>query len=129
MEYQVTGEDLKNIIYEMADAANLSSAFADEFIAAISEDGTLVNEFITYIAERRFTCENKVRGYSVVDILVWQMDHFKAYLDRGLDGMKSNECEMVLKAFDTFMKMKKEPNKYVEMLTGETGSDFEGKSY
>lgn len=129
MQYQISGEDLKNIIYEMADVAGLDSDFAEQFINEISDDGSLVNEFIIYIAEKRFTCENKVRGYSVVDIMVWQMDHFKAFLDRGLDGMKNNECEMVLKAFDTFMKMKKAPDRYVEMLTGETGSDFEGKSY
>jgi len=127
MDYSVSGEDLKNVIYEMSLEAGLDKEFADDFIMEISDDGPLVNEFITYIAENRFTCENKVRDYSVVDIMVWQMDHFKAYMDRGLDGMKSNECEMLLRAFDTFMKMKKDPDKYVEMLTGETGTDYEGK--
>lgn len=118
---------VKEIIDEMAQKADLSQSFADEFFDLIIKDHTLLNEFLTYIKDGKFTMENKVRGFSIVDIMIWQMDHFKAYMDRGLYGMKSNECEMVLKAFDTFMKLKQDPDKYIRLMTEETGSDFEGK--
>lgn len=124
---QITGTEIKNIINEMCAEAGYDNDFADRFISSIMADDSLLKEFITYIFTKKFSCENKVRGYSVVDVLVWQMDHFKVFLDREQDMIKNNECAMLLNAFDTFMKMKKEPDKYVDMLTGESGSDYDGK--
>lgn len=120
-------EAIKNVIDEMCVEAKLSTEFADSFYKRIIDDEKLLNEFILYLKTGKFSCENKVCGYSVVDILVWQMDHFKAFIDRGLDSMKNNECEMLLKAFDTFMCMREEPEKYLRLLTEESGSDYDGK--
>ena len=75
----------------------------------------------------KFLCNEKVRGYSVVDIMVFQLDHFKAFLDREDDGVNNNECQMLLKAFDTFLKMKEDPEKYVRLMGEESGSDYDGK--
>lgn len=118
---------IKEIIDEMVEKAGIDQSFSDTFFESIIQDDPLLNEFLGYLSTGKFTLENKVNGYSVVDVLVWQVDHFKAYLDRGLYGMRYNECEMLLKAFDTFIKMKKDPDKYLKMITEETGSDFEGK--
>ena len=118
---------VKNIIDEMTEAANLSGDFADDFYNRIINDGPVLNEFITYLQTQKLLCEEKVSGYSIVDILVWQVDHFKAFLDRGDEMNKYNECEMILKAFDTFMKMKANPEKYIRMISEESGSDYDGK--
>lgn len=122
-------EQIKNVVNEMSEAAGFDAAFADNFFAGIIKDESLLNEFVTYLTTSKFTCENKVAGYSVVDILVWQMDHFKAFLDRDSLAKSNNECEKLLLAFDTFMKMKEEPEKYLELLTGESGSDYDGKTF
>jgi len=122
-------EQIKNVVYEMSEAAGLGSSFADDFYLRIIADDSLLDEFVTYLTTNRFTCANKVSGYSVVDILVWQMDHFKAFLDRDSLAKNNNECEKLLLAFDTFMKMKEDPNKYLELLTGESGSDYDGKTF
>lgn len=124
-------QDLKiqigNVVCEMSKAAALSEEFAVDFTERITNDERLTDEFITYLKTQKFSCENKVAGYSVVDILIWQTDHFKAFLDRGDDINRYNECEMILKAFDTFMKLKAEPEKYLRFLTEESGSDYDGK--
>lgn len=122
-------EQIKNVVYEMSEAAGFDSSFADDFYLRIIADESLLDEFVTYLTTNRFTCANKVSGYSVVDILVWQMDHFKAFLDRDSLAKNNNECEKLLLAFDTFMKMKEDPNKYLELLTGESGSDYDGKTF
>ncbi|MDO4966082.1 MAG: hypothetical protein Q4E51_05180 [Lachnospiraceae bacterium] len=114
---------IKDVIDEMTDVANLDKDYANIFFERIVKDESLLNEFIQYVSTHKFSCENKVRGYSVVDILIFQTDHFRAYMDRGLYGMRNNECEMVLKAFETFMNMKEDPDKYVRMMTEETGTD------
>lgn len=118
---------IKDVIVEMTQVACLPESFAEDFFNELMKDEVLVKEFVTYVSTQKFLSEEKICDYSVVDIMVWQMDHFRAFMDRGLDSMKHNECEMILKAFDTFMKMKKDPDKYVRLLTEETGSDFEGK--
>ena len=74
-----------------------------------------------------FACKAKVQGYTVVDIMVWQMDHFKARLDRDNTGTRRNPDRMVLLAFDTLLKMRTEPEKYIAKLKQETGTDYEGK--
>ena len=56
-----------------------------------------------------------------------QVDHFKAFLDRDTFGTQNNECQMILLAFDTFMKMKIDPEKYVRLMSEESGSDYDGK--
>lgn len=123
----ITASEVKDIVYEMSEKANLDNDFSNEFFNNIINDPPVLNEFLTYLAEGRFTCENTAYGYNVVDILVFQMDHFKAFMDRGLYSMQNNECEMLLKAFDTFMKLKKDPDKILRLLKEESGSDYDGK--
>ncbi|RAZ93374.1 hypothetical protein DK853_40605, partial [Klebsiella oxytoca] len=65
----------------------------------------IYKEFLHYLEHQQFLCEYKVSGYSVVDIMVWQMDHFKAQMDRGKDDMKNNGDKMLLMAFDTLLRM------------------------
>ena len=91
------------------------------------ESKGVYKEFVNYLANRTFLCEYKVEGYSVVDIMVWQMDHFKAEMDRGHDDMKQNGDKMLLMAFDTMLKMEKQPDKYVRMMQSETGTDYPEK--
>lgn len=120
---------LSEIIIEMTDMAGLDKTFADEFMSNLSADNDMLEEFVEYIKTGQFSGKNTVSGYSVIDILVWQVDHFKLGMDQGKFGMKTNECLMILKAFDSMFKMKKDPEKYKRLLTEETGQDLEAKSY
>ena len=74
-----------------------------------------------------FLCKAKIDGYTVIDIMVWQMDHFKAMLDRDRYEMKNNRGKMVLRAFDTMLQMKQAPEKYKAWMQTETGTDYQGK--
>ena len=74
-----------------------------------------------------FLSEISVAGYTIIDIMVFQIDRFKAFLDRDTNNTKYNECHMILLAFDTFMKMKKNPEKYIEEMSSISGSDYDGK--
>ena len=118
---------IRDVVVEMTEAAGLDNAFADEFYNRIIKDEPILKEFVGYLTTSKFLCEEIVCGYSIVDIVVWQMDHFKAFLDRDSISKKNNECEKLLMAFDTFLKMKEDPEKYVRMLTEESGSDYDGK--
>lgn len=103
----------------------------EEFLAALAgavvEEPEAAEELAYYMRTGDFLCKMKVDGYTVIDIMVWQIDHFKAEMDRGKYDMKNNGSKMVLHAFATLLKMKKEPDKYKGLMQSETGTDYPGK--
>ena len=107
--------------------AGEDEAFLHDFWQRLRRSENVYREFTYYLEHQNFLCEYSVEGYSVVDIMVWQMDHFKAQMDRGKDDMKSNGDRMLLMAFDTLLKMERDPARYVELMQTETGTDYEGK--
>ncbi len=102
-------------------------AFFENFWSALQKSKPVYREFIYYLENRNFLCEYRISGYTIVDIMVWQMDHFKAQLDRGRDDMKQNGDRMLLMAFDTMLKMEKQPEKYIYLMQSETGTDYPEK--
>lgn len=118
-------------VYQWARAlchyAGEDEAFLQDFWKRLQRSENVYKEFTYYLEHQRFLCEYKVEGYGVVDIMVWQMDHFKAQMDRGKDDMRNNGDKMLLKAFDTMLKMEQDPARYVDMMQTETGTDYEGK--
>lgn len=117
--------------YEWARAlchyAGEGEEFLQEFWRMMTQSEGVYKEFQYYLKHQDFLCEYKVAGYSVVDLMVWQMDHFKAQMDRGRDDMKNNGDKMLLMAFHTMLKMERDPARYVDLLQTETGTDYPGK--
>lgn len=107
--------------------AGEDEAFFDRFWSAIQNSPSIYQEFVYYLENRDFLCAYRIEGYTVVDIMIWQMDHFKAEMDRGLEDMRQNKDKMLLMAFDTMLKMEKEPEKYVYLMQTQTGTDYPGK--
>ena len=105
----------------------LDTEFLEGFWSRLSEDDAIYQEFVYYLVRRDFACQEKVEGFTIVDVLIWQIDHFKAKLDVDTTLTKRREGSMVLLAFDTFLKMKKDPDKYLQNLQEDTGTDYPGK--
>ena len=68
-----------------------------------------------------------IQGITVPDILVWQVDKFKAGIDEGRFELKYNADAMLLMAFNTMYEVEKDPSKYLENFRTVTGSDYEDK--
>ena len=100
----------------LCSCAGEGEAFLEQFWEALVESEKIYRE---------------LAGYSVVDIMVWQIDHFKANLDQSKSGLAyaggQNGDRMLLMAFDTMLKMEKEPDKYTALMSSETGTDYPGK--
>ena len=116
-----------DFIKELCRFAGEEETFADVFWKKLQEDDEIREEFLYYIEHGNFACRAKVVGYTVVDVMVWQMDHFKARLDRDNSGTRQNGDRMLLLAFDTLLDMRKEPDKYILKMTEETGTDYPDK--
>lgn len=118
---------MKDFVKSLCDYAGEDESFAEAFLQNLHADEEICQEFLYYMENGNFACKAKICGYTVVDILIWQMDHFRARLDRDNTGTKQNGDRMILLAFDTFLKMKKDPEKYLLKLQSETGTDFINK--
>lgn len=129
----MTEETRKRLTMAAEFAANLclyggeDQAFYDGFWSGLLAHPDILREFVYYMEHGEFLCRKKVCGRSVVDVMVWQIDHFKAALDRGQEAMRCNKDRMVLHAFHTLLLMAENPEPYIRKMAGETGTDFEGK--
>ena len=122
----------KETLYEYArslcEQANEEDGVLDVFWNRISAYPALIKEFDHYRLHNDFLCELEVSGMTVADILVWQIDRFKAALDEGKFALKYNGPHMVLGAFYTMADVIDHPERYADRFRSETGSDYEGKS-
>lgn len=114
-------------IRNLCACAGEDDAYAKEFLQKLKADEEICEEFTYYMEHGNFACRAKVRGYTVVDVMIWQMDHFRARLDRDNSGTRQNGDRMVLLAFNTFLDMKKEPDSYIRKMSEETGTDYPEK--
>lgn len=126
----MSGEE-KRQAFEWAKALSLRAgedeAFLERFFSMLTASEGVFREFMYYLENRDFLCEYKVQGYGLIDIMVWQMDHFKAQLDRDRSDMKENGDRMLLMAFDTMLLMEQNPEYYVNLMQSETGTDYADK--
>ena len=119
-------------LYEYAAAlceqADEEDGVLDVFWNRIKSYPEVMEEFAYYMRHNDFLCDLKAGGITVADILVWQIDRFKAALDEGKFALKYNGPHMVLGAFYTMCDVIDDPEKYAARFSSETGSDYEGKS-
>ena len=119
-------DNVKKYIKLLCDNAGESEAFFDDFLKRLSENEDIYDEFLVFAKTGNFDGKVVVNGYSIIDILVWQIDHFKAFLDRA-DTIKENPSKMAVNAFMNFLKMKENPEEYLKKMGEESGSDYDGK--
>ena len=98
--------------------------YAKELVNKLLAHQKILNEYVYYLATGNLKCDYSVEGYTIADIVIWQMDHFKALLDNKLAQNKDNSYRMVLEAFDTMMSLEDNPQKYISVMQSTTGTDF-----
>lgn len=117
---------LSAIVKESAKRANLSDEFAADFLDKIRKNEAVLKEYVHYLREGSFLGEYRVFGLSIADVLVYQIDHFKAWMDQDRLGMKFNPDEMVLKAFHSLLLMAEDPamaQSFRNRMLSESGTD------
>ena len=126
---RITREEVREFTKKACLDNDFSEDFFEEFWEELLERDDIYKEYVYYLVKREFLGEVRIEGYQVVDVLVWQMDGFKSKMDRDNYDMKNNEAKMVISAFDTFLKMAKEPEEYVKRMQHDTGTDYENKFF
>lgn len=111
----------------LCEAAGENEEFRDRFWDMLMHSEGVYSEFVHYMLYRQFSCAYRIGQVSVVDIMIWQIDHFKAELDMGKYDMRENGDKMILMAFHTMLLMEQDPAPYLAAMASDTGTDYPGK--
>ena len=120
-------ETLRNYVLELGMKAGKSEDWAGELWERIKGSNGVLRELAYYHDYGEFLGEYKVAGFGLTDVLVWQVDHFKAYMDRHEEMNRYRTERLFLESLDVLLKMEQDPKPFVEKMKGETGTDFADK--
>ena len=115
---------LRQFLLNLVEQAGESQEYGEKLWQGIKASEGLLQEFSYYHDYGRFLCKYNVAGYTLADVLVWQVDHFKLYMDRPDEMNRYRQQRLLLAAFETMVGMEKDPAPYVEKMRGETGTDI-----
>lgn len=115
---------LRDFVRGLAAQAGESEAYGERLWEGISQSEGLLQELAYYHDNGQFLCRYEVAGYTLADILVWQVDHFKLYMDRPEEMNRCRQPRLLLASFDTMLQMEKDPQVFAEKMRCETGQDI-----
>ncbi len=115
---------LRDFVRGLAAQAGESEAYGERLWEGISRSEGLLQELAYYHDNGQFLCRYEVAGYTLADILVWQVDHFKLYMDRPEEMNRYRQPRLLLASFDTMLQMEKDPQVFAEKMRCETGQDI-----
>lgn len=122
---------LHDYVYELAKTAYTGkkspeemNAYAESLWEGIRHSQGLLQELAYYHDYGQILSKYDVAGYTLADVLVWQVDHFKLYMDRPEEMNRYRQQRLLLESFETMVAMEKNPRAFVDKMTGETGQDI-----
>lgn len=125
----ITRDQVKDFSYKACMENGLGNSFFETFWNNMQKWDNIYKEYVYYLVKHDFLNEVEIEGYHVIDVLIWQMDHFKAKMDMDNSKTKQNEAVMILSAFDTFLKMADNPDEYTHRMQSDTGTEYPDKFY
>ena len=120
-------ETLRDYILELCEKAGKTEEYGEALWGRIRQSAGVLTELAYYHDYGEFYGKYQVAGFTLTDILVWQVDHFKAYMDRREEMNRYRTEKLFLESLDVMLKMEKDPAPFVEKMKGETGTDFADK--
>lgn len=118
---------LEGYVRQLAVQAGESEEYAADLWERIQRSNGVLRELAYYHDYGAFWGKYQVAGYTLTDILVWQVDHFKAYLDRREEVNRWRPERLFLHTLDVMLQMEQNPAPFVNKMQGETGTDYAGK--
>jgi hypothetical protein len=126
-----TNNDLKRALdvlhtwaVELGTASGHSEAESDKLWSFIQTDTGILREFAYYHDRGEVLGELSVQGYTLADIMVWQIDHFRSHMDRLDNYNKHNQASLLFDSFTWLVKLRQNPEEVISQFSGETGTDL-----
>lgn len=115
---------LHDFVLDLAGQAGEGAEYGERIWQGIRRSEGLLQELAYYHDYGDFLCRYAVAGYTLADVLVWQVDHFKLYMDRPEDANRYRRQRLLLSAFDAMLKLEEDPGPLAEKMRSETGQDI-----
>lgn len=109
--------------YDICEYAEFDRGWTDKLWTDIITCRDIYEELVYYIEHHTFMDKLKVRGYSLSDLYVWQMDKYNLVREIGKNPRTCNKERMVMRAFRTMVDMRQNPDEYVRRLKEGRGED------
>lgn len=116
-------QTLRDYVVTLAVRAGEGEEYGEKLWQGIRQSGGLLRELAYYHDYRKFLCEYRIAGYTLADVLVWQVDHFKLYMDRPGEMNRYRQQRLLLTAFDTMLQMETNPLPFINKMESESGQD------
>lgn len=116
-------DTLQSYVQELAVRAGEKESYGEELWQGIRQSPGLLQELAWFHDKGSFLCRYAVEGYTLADVLVWQVDHFKLYMDRPEEMNRYRQERLLLAAFETMLKLERDPQPLVKKMTDESGQD------
>lgn len=110
-------------LVRLCDYAGKSAEWCDKLWQEMLDDKEIYDEFVYYLEHHVPGDLMKVRGYSLTDLYVWQIEQYNLHGDSGKNTVCCNKEEMVLQALWMLAEMKKNPDGYLGKLDRGAGMD------
>lgn len=123
MDLQQALQMLKEYAAALCREAGYDQSFLDTFWKELCETEGLLREFAYYYDRREILGELTIAGKDLSDIMIWQVDHFKAYLDRGEDVLRYDSAKLLLQAFHMMAQLAVNPEPILVKMSTESGTD------
>jgi len=107
--------------------AGADEVFCEDFWDRLQKDEEIYEEFVYYMLYQDFLYKVKIEGYGLVDLMIFQIDRFRAVMDQDVADMRHNKDKMLLMAFNSLLQMRKNPEPFLELFRTQTGTDYPGK--
>ena len=112
--------------YALCECAGETSEYADTFWVRLTKSEGVFGEYVHYMLTQDFACSYSIDGVTIVDIMVWQIDRFKAGMDT-VRPERDNPDRMLLTAFVKMLDMEEKPEELLDAYRRDTGTDYPGK--
>lgn len=125
MSIIIASEKLKlyEFLCEMCEYVRYTDDWRDEFWQKLLENEPVYQEYLYYADHRDFLLDTKVDGFTVIDILIWEMRKYNVRTDRGKNGEDCDKEAMVLESFNTMLDMCKNAEKIEWSMEMRNGMD------
>ena len=114
---------LQDFVMTLSEQAGKGSEYGMRLWQEIRQSGGLLQELAYFHDHGEFLCRYKAAGYTLADVLVWQVDHFKLYMDRPDEMNRYRSQRLVLAAFEAMLEMEKNPQSISDKMKYESGQD------
>ncbi|MCM1190169.1 MAG: hypothetical protein NC541_12845 [bacterium] len=114
---------LREYVGELSARAGEEEAYAEALWRKIKGSPGLLQELAYYHDYGSFLCRYTVAGHTLADVLVWQVDHFKLYMDRPGEMNRYRQERLLLAAFEGMAQLEEDPDGLLKKMREESGQD------